>query len=112
MRKLNTSDLFCAMRVIKKAGLREELKPLLLRIEQEQVDVTDVGLDTVLTMMEAFAEADAEKEIYKLLAGPLELAPEEVARLSLDELADSINTLRRENDLTNFFAKALGTSIP
>ena len=108
MRKLITSDLFCAMRVIKKAGLRDELKPLLLRIEQNKTDVTDVGVETVLTILETFAEHDAEQEIYKFLAGPFEMAPAEVSELSLEELAKCIKTLVSENDLTSFFASALG----
>jgi hypothetical protein len=51
-------------------------------------------------------EQNGEKEIYTFLAGPLEMNPEEVAHLHLDELLTSLQQMAVENNLVDFFKSA------
>lgn len=107
MRKLQTSDVFAALRVIKAANLREELKPMLKRVAEksaeEKSDVQDIGIDGILSMVGLLSEAKAEKAMYEVLAGPFEMKASEVAALDIVTLADNIQTLAQENDLKVFF---------
>lgn len=108
MRRLNTADVFAALRLIRATNLREEIKPLLKAAASEQVSVEDVGIDGVLTLIEAFSERQAEEALYNVLAGPFEVEPEEVAAMDLGELAEKLGTLAKENDLRSFFGYVSG----
>lgn len=104
MRKLKTPDVFSAVRIITKSGLRERLIPLLKRIsESGDLDVANVGIDGILTVLEVVSEESCEKAVYKWLAGPFEMEPDDVAGLELTEMAEKLTQLKEENDLQYFF---------
>ena len=104
MRKLNTSDVFAFARIVKASGMREELKKILKDVAaSEEKDLEDVGMDTILAILEALSEKQSEAAIYKLLAGPFETTAEEVETMELPELAENLRTLSEENDLKAFF---------
>lgn len=108
MRKLNTADVFAALRLIRTTNLREEIKPLLKAAAAEEMSVEDVGIDGILTLIEAFSERQAEEALYNVLAGPFEVKPEEVAAMGLGELAEKLRALAEENDLKSFFGYVSG----
>lgn len=109
MRKLNTSDVFAFARIIKASGMREELKAIIRDISsKENWDVEEIGMDSVLAIMEALAEKKSEAAICEMLAGPLEMSAEEVQTLELPELAECIRQLISENDLKSFFSFVSG----
>ena len=108
MRKLKMSDIFTAMRVIKKAGLKEEIKPLIRTAGSGELNVEDVGIEGILTMIEILSEKKSEQAIYEVLAGPFEMTPEEVQNLDLDRLQDLLGDLAKENDLKRFFISLSG----
>lgn len=108
MRKLSTSDIFAALRIVKNAELREELKPFMLAASKGEVNVEDLGLDVILTVMEAVSGTKAEHAFYQFLAGPFEMSAEDVAALPLDDLAENLSKLAEENDLHGFFVSVSG----
>ena len=65
MRKLNTSDVFAFARIVKASGMREELKKILKDVAaSEEKDLEDVGMDTILAILEALSEKQSEAAIY------------------------------------------------
>ena len=110
MKKLATSDLFAALRIVKAANLREPLKPLLRKVSNGQNSIEDVGIETILIIIEGIAEAKAEDAFYAFLANPFEMKKEDVAALAPAELFSKLKELAEENDLANFFS-SLSTLI-
>lgn len=108
MRKLQTNDVFAALRVIKAANLREEIKPVLKKAAEGKADVQSVGIDGILSLVELLSEKKAESAMYEVLAGPFEMSAAEVAALDIVTLAENIQTLARENDLKVFFGYVSG----
>ena len=97
MRKLNTSDVFAFARIVKASGMREELKKILKDVAaSEEMDLEDVGMDTILAILEALSEKQSEAAIYKLLAGPFETTAEEVEKMELPELAEKLVLLMKQ----------------
>lgn len=103
MRKLNTTDVFGAVRLVAKSGIKEKLIPLIKEISESGMSEEDAGITGILTFMEVLSDEKCEQLIYKWLAGPFEKDPEAIAVLPLDELTPSLQALVEENDLRNFF---------
>ena len=103
MRKLNTADVFAALRVVKAANIREEIRPVLALAADGKASVQDVGIDGVLTIIEALAGTKAEKALYEALAGPLECAPDDVAAMGITDLVEAMQGISEENNLKDFF---------
>lgn len=108
MRKLQTQDVFAAMRAISKANLKEEIKPLLKKASAGEVNVEDVGIEGILNLIEIFSKHNSEQAIYEVLAGPFEVTQEDVKQMDILVLADNLETLGRENDLRRFFTLLAG----
>lgn len=108
MRKLQSSDVFNALRVIKKAGIKSEIKPVIATVAKGGMSIEDVGIEGVLTVIEIFAEKKSEQAIYDVLAGPFEMEPKDVEKLELDDLIDKLQQLASENDLKRYFTVLAG----
>lgn len=108
MRNLNTADLFKAVRVIKTSGLREEVKPLLKMAAEGKADITNVGIEGILTVIGVLAENGVEKQLYEFLSGPFEMEPKEVAQLDIVDLCEKIRWLWEDGNLRPFFGQLSG----
>lgn len=108
MRKLQSSDLFAAMRLVKKANIKEELKPILKLASEGGISVNDIGIEGILSFIEIMAEKKSEQAIYEVLSGPFEMGPKEIEKMDLLVLADNLKTLTEENDLQTFFKLLFG----
>jgi len=108
MRKLKTTDLFEAMRLIKKANLREELRPIIIQAANSNLAIEEVGIDGMLGVIEILSGKKAEQGLYDFLAGPFEMEPAEVSDLPINDLLDNLTTLSQENNLTNFMSALQG----
>lgn len=108
MKKLGTTDIFAAMRIVKASGMREELKPVIAKAAEGKFSFNEIGVDAILSAMEALSGHAAEKAIYDLLARPFEMTPDEVAEMPLEELADKLQQIADENDLPRFFKSLSG----
>lgn len=105
MRKLNVTDMLRAMRLVKKAGLRQLFNDLLNGLQEKEQDAAAIGLNAFFAIMEAVSAVECEKELLELLAGPLECDPGDVAEMSLPDLWVGLKQLAQENDLERFFTQ-------
>ena len=110
MRTLKTSDLFSFARVIKASGVREELTDYIQRLSmQDNTDVSKIGFNTMLMIMEALSEKKAEKAIYEALAPVFEMTVDQIQDLPPKDLFDLLKQMAKENDLANFMGSVFGT---
>lgn len=119
MRKLNTQDLFNFTKVMKAANLKEELQPLFIKGEEikkkaseakttvSEKDINKIGIEVILTIIEASGNAGVEDKVYKFLSGPFQMDQKTIAALSLDSLFEKCKQLSSENNLTSFFNHAV-----
>jgi len=111
VRKLKTSDIFAVMRLIKKANLKEEIRPVVALAASDEFNVTDLGIEGILTVVEIFTEKKSEKAIYEFLSGPFETSVDDVENMGLNELAENLKVLAEDNDLKTFFTILQGMII-
>lgn len=116
MRKLNTKDAVCFMRLMKKTGVRQIVVNLVDDVKQkkesgEADNVQKIGINAVFALLEGVTTVEAEKELYVFLSGPFEKTPEEVETMDLEELMNGLEILAKENNLESFFTSAFGTTI-
>lgn len=82
MRKLKTTDVFAAMRLIKAAGMRAEVQRIALQMRTTgKFNVEQIGADFILGIMEGLADKGAEQKAYEFVSGPLEMDVEELQDL-------------------------------
>lgn len=110
MKKLQTSDVFAALRIVKAANLKEALKPTLMKVAEGEKNISDIGIETVLSVIEGLSDAKSEGAFYEFLSAPFEMSAEDVAALPLEELLADLKKLGEENDLKSFF-KSLSAVI-
>lgn len=133
MRKLNTADVFAFCRLVKATDAKTQLRVIMADVakkkeaykkavdaakaardagkkakDPEPIDVTQVGVDGVLAVVEAAVEPKAEALVYKFLSGPLECKPEDVAAMELDKLLPALKEIAEANNLTVFFDSVSG----
>lgn len=106
MRRINGSDVFAAVRVIQKSGLKEKLKPALKMASEKGVDINEVGIEGIMTAV--FSLAESEKAIWEILAEPFEMTAGDLAKLDIEELCDGLEFLYKDGGLLAFFKRLSG----
>jgi|GEM_PF-2639094 hypothetical protein len=129
VRKLNTADLFEFMRMVKRTGVKDELKKVAksmpkkekkpqLKVVEESDDNSpelivkeapsqaEVGIDLAFSVMEIFANKKAEEEIYAFIARPFQCAPEEVAENDLMDTIEKLKDVADAQKWASFFKSA------
>lgn len=106
MRKIQTSDVFHAVRIIEKSGLKDELVPVIKDIAAKGTDALDSGILGILTAL--FSVAKMEQPIYEWLAPITGMEPEEISALDLDDLGQMLKDLASQNNLRAFFKAVSG----
>ena len=106
MRALKTSDLFSFARVIKASGIREDLVKYLQKITADS-DKEEVGLTTILMIIEALSDKKAEAALYEALAPVFEV--DDIESMPPAELFAKLKQMSEENDLANFFNSVFGS---
>lgn len=104
MRALATKDVFGALRVVGKMDLFKLLEDAKMDITKDNAE--EKAKELLLKMIANIADPLCEKEIYKFLAGPMEMKAEEVETLSLDKMMDSIVQIVEMSDMKSFFISA------
>ena len=118
MKRLTSEDAFRAIRFVKAAGIKDEIKKMAKVVEQMQkekkeIDIEEIGSDFVFAIIDGLADEKSEALLYLTLSGPLETTPDEVKKMSLWDLMGKIKELIRYEDpegWRNFF-KLLEDSI-
>ncbi len=101
MRKVLTPDVFSAVRIIEKSGLKEDLVPLIKDIAAKGTSALDSGILGILTML--FSVAKMETAIYEWLAPIVEMTPDELRQLPPMDFVKLVEDLAADNDLQGFF---------
>ena len=96
MRKLKTSDVFAAVRIIKKADIREEVKRIAASANAGNVSIQDLGVDMLLGVAEGLANTGAEKLLYEFFGGLFEMDP---AALEDNLLIDTLELFMQYKDV-------------
>lgn len=107
MRKLQTSDVFAFVRLINKAGIREEIKNKILEVDNlKNVDVESFGYDTLLILIEKAAEPKVENEIYNFFSDIFEAEPEEIKTMDPIEFFNKVLEVATLDRWLAFFESA------
>ena len=96
------------MRLIKKAGIKEGIKPYVMMAASGDLSIEDVGIEGVLGLIEMLSESKSEQAIYEVLAGPFEMTADEVAQMELEPFMETLQILSKENNLKVFFKSLSG----
>lgn len=88
MRRLKTTDVLAAVRVVKAANIREEMKRIALAASQEKASIRDIGVDMLMSVAEGLANVGAEKLLYELVADIFEMKVEELKDGDLIDILD------------------------
>ena len=99
MRKLNGHDVFMALRVLKKIGVKDELMNLAQWMREGREEPQEkVGARLVFSVLANAGDEDAERAFFEFLAGPLEKPAKELAEMDLLDLADEVDTFVKTVD--------------
>lgn len=97
MRKLKGTDIFAMSKILKKMGIKPDVKK---GMTQEQL-----GVDMFVMVLENIHLA--EDEINEFMSGLIGISKEEFAELELEEMMDIFAQFKEQKGLDTFF-KQLG----
>lgn len=105
MRNLETQDVFKAARLLKKIGVREEIKEVAKEAEENKGKRVrfDMGFDLMFGILEKATEENAEIEIYKFIADIFECEWEEVRKMNPLELFKKLEEVANIEEWKSFF---------
>lgn len=111
MRKLTLPDAFAFARILKAADIKSEIvnfsKEIIARKNKKQeINIDEIGLEFVVTIITAAADVKVEEKIYSFLASVCEMDVENVKKLNLSQIKEIISEIIAENDLKTFFQSA------
>lgn len=111
MRKLTLPDTFALARILKAADIKSEIvnfsKEIISRKNKKQeINIDEIGLEFVVTLITAAADVKVEEKIYSFLASVCEMDVENVKKLNLSQIKEIISEIIAENDLMAFFQSA------
>lgn len=109
MRGLIGSDLFRAMRIVKYAGIQEEIEKIALETsEGKQLKQAEVGARFIIACVVGCSNTKAEAEIWSFLADLTEKKADELKNMDLSDLMTEIEALAEyisRYDFVDFFAR-------
>lgn len=105
MRKLQTTDVFSALRLAQKIGVREEFKEFALKTKESGKKKTkeELGFDFLFGVLEKATNEHAENEIYIFIADLLECKPEEVRTMKPITLFKELEKVADIEEWKDFF---------
>ncbi|MGN0503062.1 MAG: hypothetical protein ACI4HN_09060 [Ruminococcus sp.] len=111
MRKFTLPDAFAFARILKAADIKNEVinfaKEILARKNKKQkINIEEIGLEFVITIITAAADVKVEEKIYSFLSSVCEMDIENIKKLNLAQIKEIIKIIIAENDLKTFFQSA------
>lgn len=126
MRKIITSDVFKASRIIREAKVKDAISEIFksaqatkIKIEAEDSEEVKAekkalladaqeaaGFEAIMTVFEACSTEKLENMLYELLAGICEKKTEDIANQTLEVTMEELKIIAKENNLANFFKSA------
>lgn len=102
MKKLALKHAFALARIIKAADIRREIVTFAAEYHNGK-NLDEVGMEFILTLIQAAADETVEKKIYQLYADLKGVTAGEVEEYTLDTVKADIKELIEQNDLKSFF---------
>lgn len=97
MRKLKSTDIFVAMRLVKAAGTRDEVKKVgMLVKDNPKLSINEIGADLILGVIEGLANVGAEKIFFEFAAGILEEDAKTLMDMHPLQLIETLKTYIKE----------------
>lgn len=107
MRELKGADLFTALRIVRNAGIQEEIEKITIEVSEGKAkSPKQTGAQLIIACVCGCANPKAEAEIWKLLGDLTEISPAELKEMELDKLMAVIEELSEfisKYDFANFF---------
>ncbi len=88
MRKLKSTDIFAALRVVKEVGIQEEMRKFAKNIQTNGMSESsqrELGIELIAGILGNAGSEKAEDAIYKFLSAPMEIPVAELK--DMDALA-------------------------
>ncbi|MFL0251410.1 hypothetical protein ACJDT4_13385 [Clostridium neuense] len=107
MRNLNLEDTFTITKMLKKMNIRKEIKECIKDAKKTpgENNAESLGIDIALLVVENISSA--EKEIYTLFSSLTEKKVEEVKKMGITEVVDTVKELFTNEDMKKVFSTAL-----
>lgn len=107
MRKINFEDAFTITKMVKKMNIRKEIKECIKGAKNSpgESNAESLGIDIALLFVENISSA--EKEIYSLFSSLTEKKVEEVKKMGITEVVDTVKELFTNEDMKKVFSTAL-----
>ena len=102
MKKLALKHAFLLARIIKAANIRAEIVRFASEIQSGK-SADEVGMEFIITMIQAAADENVEKKIYELYAELKGVKPEEISEYDFATVKADMKALVAENNLKDFF---------
>ena len=114
MRNLETHDIFSAVRLLNKIGVREEIREVAKQAEENKSNKIrfDMGFDLMFGIIEKATTENAEKEIYKFIADLFECEWEEVRKMKPIALMKNLEEVANFEEWKDFFGYVKGLMKP
>lgn len=111
MRKLALKDAFTLSRIIKSADIKSELIQFVNDVNSNKkngkaLDVEEIGMKLLLTLLEAVSDTKVEREFYKLYGDIKGISESEASEIDFETFSKDIRQIVKDNDLTSFFRSA------
>lgn len=97
MRQLNGHDVFMALKVLQKIGVKDELVNFAVYLNEQKQKEDDkdklqqqLGAKLIFGVLSNCGDEDAEKAFFAFLAGPLESTPASLAAMDLMDLVEFV----------------------
>lgn len=105
MRNLETHDVFLAVRLLNKIGVREEIREVAKQAEENKTKKVrfDMGFDLMFGILEKATTENAETEIYKFIANIFECEWEEVRKMKPVALMKKLEEVASFEEWKDFF---------
>lgn len=103
MRRLQTQDVFKALRIITATGLKEDLKEIVQENEGNETITKDVGVDIIFKILERVSGEKTEQAVYDFLSGPFEVTAEAVREMPVTDLMENIRKIEDVGSWKTFF---------
>ena len=105
MRNLETHDIFSAVRLLNKIGVREEIREVAKQAEENKTKTIrfDMGFDLMLGILEKATSENSETEIYKFIANLFECEWEEVRKMNPITLMKNLEKVANFEEWKSFF---------
>ena len=101
MRKLQTTDVFAAARLMQKIGIGEEMKKISAAVEGKTE--TELGIETVFAILEKAIEKKSEHLIYEFVGSIAEITAKEVAEMDPFDLVEQLMSCTEPERWKTFF---------